>query len=151
MARDKGGPALAAQILATPMLDDRNETISSHQIDGIGVWDRGCNEVGWNALLGDRCKTDRVSMYAAPARAADLSNLPPTYIDCGSAEVFRDEDVAYASAIWAAGGIAELHIWAGGYHAFEGIVPQAAILVAAHETRTQFVARILGVAGRAVG
>ncbi len=151
MARDNGGPALAAQILATPMLDDRNETISSYQIDGIGVWDRGCNEVGWNALLGDRRKTDQVSMYAAPARATDLSGLPPTYVDCGSAEVFRDEDVAYASAIWAAGGIAELHIWAGGYHAFEAIVPQAAVSVAAHETRMQFVARILGVAGRAVG
>lgn len=150
MARDNGGPALAAQILVTPMLDDRNETISSYQIDGIGVWDRGSNEVGWNALLGDRRKTDQVSMYAAPARATDLSGLPPTYLDCGSAEVYRDEIVAFASDIWAAGGIAELHIWAGGYHAFEGIVPNAAISVAAHETRTQFVARILGVAGRAV-
>jgi hypothetical protein len=59
--------------------------------------------------------------------------------------------VVYASAIWAAGGVAELHIWAGGYHAFEEIVPQAAISVAAHETRTRFVARILGVASPAVG
>lgn len=44
MSREQKYPA--AQILATPMLDDRNETISSHQIDGIGVWDRGSNEVG---------------------------------------------------------------------------------------------------------
>ena len=69
MARDRGGPPLAAQILVCPMLDDRNETISSHQIDGIGLWDRGCNEAGWTALLGDRRNTDQFSIYAAPARA----------------------------------------------------------------------------------
>ena len=43
---------------------------------------------------GDR---RRVSIYAAPSRATDLSGLPPTFIDVGTAEVFRDEDVAYAS------------------------------------------------------
>lgn len=145
MARDKGGPALAAQMLLCPMLDDRNETISSYQIDGIGLWDRRSNDAGWDALLGDRRKTDQVSIYAAPARATDLSGLPPAYIDCGSAEVFRNEDVAYASAIWAAGGVAELHVWAGGFHSFDGMAPRAAVSVAARETRSRFVARILGV------
>lgn len=151
MARDKNGPALTAQILMCPMLDDRNETISSLQIDGIGLWDRGSNDAGWNALLGDRRRTDQVSIYAAPARAADLSGLPPAYIDCGSAEVFRDEDVAYASAIWAAGGVAELHVWAGGFHGFDGMAPRARISVAARETRTRFIARILGITGLTVG
>ena len=33
----------------------------------------------------------------------DLSGLPTTYIDTGSAEVFRDEDTDYATRIWAAG------------------------------------------------
>ncbi|HLJ69208.1 MAG TPA: alpha/beta hydrolase fold domain-containing protein [Chloroflexota bacterium] len=148
MARDHGGPALAAQILVCPMIDDRNDTISSRQFDGVGLWDRSANKVGWDALLGDRRGTDQVSIYAAPARATDLSGLPPAYIDCGSAEVFRDEDVAYASAIWAAGGTAELHIWAGGFHSFDGMVPQAAISVAARATRTEFVGRILGMSGR---
>jgi len=151
MARDKGGPALAAQMLLCPMLDDRNETISSYQIDGIGLWDRRSNDAGWDALLGDRRKTDQVSIYAAPARATDLSGLPPAYIDCGSAEVFRDEDVAYASAIWAAGGVAELHVWAGGFHSFDGMAPRAAVSVAARETRSRFVARILGVSELPVG
>jgi acetyl esterase/lipase len=151
MARDEGGPALAAQMLLCPMLDDRNQTISSHQIDGIGLWDRRSNQAGWDALLGDRRGTGRVSIYAAPARAADLSGLPPAYIDCGSAEVFRDEDVAYASAIWAAGGVAELHVWAGGFHSFGDMAPKAAVSVAARETRTRFVARILGVTDLTVG
>jgi acetyl esterase/lipase len=151
MARDRGGPALAAQILVCPMLDDRNETISSRQTDGIGLWDRRSNEAGWDALLGNRRGTDEVSIYAAPARATDLSGLPPAYIDCGSAEVFRDEDVAYASAIWAAGGVAELHIWAGGFHSFYDMAPQAAVSVAARETRTRFVARVLGISDLTVG
>ena len=76
-----------------------------------------------------------MSIYAAPARATDLSGLPPTYIEAGSAEVFRDEAVAFASGIWAAGGSAELHIWAGGFHGFQSIVPTAAVSRAAVRAR----------------
>ncbi|CAG9977405.1 unnamed protein product [Clonostachys byssicola] len=68
MARDKDGPKVCAQLLCTPMLDDR--------------------------LL----RQEGVSHLAAPARATDLSGLPPAYIDVSSAEPFRDEAVAYALA-----------------------------------------------------
>lgn len=80
--------------------DDRrpHTTVSSHQVDGFGVWDRGSNDTRWDALLGDRRKTEAVSIYGAPSRATDLTNLPPTFIDVTSAEVFRDEDLAYANA-----------------------------------------------------
>ncbi|MEV6981347.1 alpha/beta hydrolase [Sphaerisporangium sp. NPDC051017] len=144
LARDRGGPRLIGQLLICPMLDDRNETLSSHQYDGIGIWDRGSNETGWTALLGDRRGTDKVSIYAAPARATDLSGLPPAFIDVGSAEVFRDEDVAYAMGIWAAGGVADLHVWAGGLHGFSVMAPHAAVSAAANETRTNWTRRILG-------
>lgn len=143
IARDRGGPALAAQLLMCPMLDDRDATVSTRQIDGVGIWDRGSNVLGWTSLLGERRGTADVSIYAAPARATDLSNLPPAYIDCGSAEVFRDEDVAYASGIWAAGGQAELHVWAGGFHGFE-MVPHAAVSQAAKQARDGWIARVLG-------
>jgi len=123
--RDEGGPALAAQVLIYPMLDDRNETVSSHQFDGFGRWDRGSNETGWDAYLGDLRGSGQVPAYAAPARAADLSGLPPTFIDAGSAEVFRDEDVTFASRIWAAGGDCELHVWSAGFHAFDSAAPGA--------------------------
>lgn len=125
MARDRGGPVLRGQMLFYPMLDDRDESISTFQIQGVGVWDRGSNITGWSALLGERRGGADVSVYAAPSRATDLSGLPPAFIDCGSAEVFRDEDIAYASAIWACGGQAELHVWPGGFHAFEGLAPEA--------------------------
>ena len=142
LARDRGVPMPAAMLLMWPMLDDRNETVSARQIDGVGIWDRTSNETGWTALLGDRRGTADVSSYAAPARASDLSGLPPAYIEAGSAEVFRDEAVAFASGIWAAGGSAELHIWAGGFHGFQGIVPTAAVSRAAVQTREAWVRRM---------
>ena len=143
LARDRQGPALLGQVLMYPMIDDRNETVSSYQIDGEGVWDRTSNQTGWDALLGDRRGGDDVSIYAAPSRATDLSGLPPAIIDVGSAEVFRDEDVAYASSIWASGGVAELHVWPGGFHGFDLMAPHVPISQAMVATRTAWVARML--------
>jgi acetyl esterase/lipase len=51
LARDRGGPALAGQVLLCPMLDDRNDTPSALQMAGLGIWDRTANEAGWTALL----------------------------------------------------------------------------------------------------
>jgi len=144
LARDEDGPALAGQVLIYPMLDDRDQSVSTVQIDGVGMWDRGSNVTAWSALLGDRCGTDDVSVYAAPARATDLSGLPPAFIDCGSAEVFRDEDVAYATALWAAGVQAELHVWPGGFHGFDMIAPHSVLAKAMRTARDSWVARTLG-------
>lgn len=144
LARDRKGPALIGQLLIYPMLDDRDVSVSTLQIDGVGVWDRGSNLTGWGALLGDRRGTDDVSIYASPARAADLSDLPPAYIDCGSAEVFRDEDVAYATKLWEAGVQAELHVFAGGFHGFDMFAPHAAVSQSMLAARDNWVNRLLG-------
>ena len=145
MARDKGGPALAGQMLICPMLDDRNDTISSRQMAGLGVWDATANNTGWTALLGAARGGPDVSPYASPARETDLSGLPPTFIDVGSAETFRDEDVAYATRIWQAGGHAELHVWPGGFHGFDGMVPQAALSQEAKAARVRWLHRVLDI------
>jgi acetyl esterase/lipase len=144
LARDRGGPALAAQMLMCPMLDDRNDTPSARQMAGVGVWDRRSNETGWTALLGAARGGPDVSPYAAPARAADLSGLPPAFIDVGSAETFRDEAVTYASRIWQAGGVAELHVWPGGFHGYTGLVPQAALSRASIAAQRNWLLRVLG-------
>jgi acetyl esterase/lipase len=143
LARDRGGPALAAQLLMCPMLDDRNDTPSAWQMAGLGIWDRTANEVGWTALLGAARGGPDVSPYAAPARAADLSGLPPAFIDVGSAETFRDEAVTYASRIWLAGGVAELHVWPGGFHGFTGLAPQAAVSRDAAAAQLNWLRRVL--------
>ncbi|MFF0401163.1 alpha/beta hydrolase [Streptomyces sp. NPDC005248] len=143
LARDLGTPAIAAQMLICPMLDHRNTSTSSCQYsDGPGVWTREMNEFGWRCVLGD-LTGDQVPAYVSPALADDLSGLPTTYIDTGSAEVFRDEDTDYATRIWAAGGQAELHVWAGGFHGFDALYPQAHISATARRTRTDWLVRVL--------
>ena len=143
LARDLGTPAIAAQMLIGPMLDHRNTSTSSRQYsDGPGVWTRQMNEFGWRAVLGD-LTDEEVSQYISPALADYLSGLPTTYVDTGSAEVFRDEATEYATRIWAVGGQAELHIWAGGFHGFDALYPQAHISATARRTRTDWLARLL--------
>lgn len=144
MARDRQGPPLIGQMLIYPMLDDRNDTASGHQMDGLGVWDRDANAVGWTALLGDRRGGPDVSPYAAPARATDLSGLPPAFISVGSAETFRDEDIAYASRLWAAGGEAELHVWPGAFHGSDTMAPGAGLSRDSATARLGWLRRLLG-------
>lgn len=143
LARDRGGPEILGQVLMAPMLDDRNDTLSSVQMDGLGVWDRTSNETGWSALLGDAKGGPDVPSYAAAARATDLGGLPATFLDVGSAETFRDEVVSFASRIWAAGGDAELHVWPGGFHGFYMDVPDAQLSVAALRSRVDWLGRLL--------
>lgn len=143
MARDRRGPDLFGQLLLCPMLDDRNDTPSARQMAGLGVWDRTANDTGWRALLGDACGGADVSPYAAPARATDLSGLPPAFVDVGSAETFRDEDIAYAGRMMQAGGQVELHVWPGGFHGFDGFVPTAAVSRDAVAARANWLRRLL--------
>ncbi|MET8829558.1 alpha/beta hydrolase [Streptomyces sp. NPDC004610] len=142
LSRDRGGPRLIGQLLLCPMLDDRDRTVSTRQYEDAAIWNRRHNDVGWTALLGAAKGTDDVSPYAAPARATDLSGLPPAFIDTGSAEVFRDEDVDYASRIWVAGGQAELHVWAGGFHGFS-MFREATLSRAASDAAHNWMGRVL--------
>ncbi|MGW1721249.1 alpha/beta hydrolase [Streptomyces sp. NPDC002156] len=143
LLRDRKGPRPLGQLLMCPMLDDRNETVSSHQMAGLGVWDRTANETGWTALLGAERGGPDVSPYAAPARAQDLSGLPPAFLDVGSAETFRDEVVSYATRLWQAGGSAELHVWPGGFHGFDGFAPQATLSQACQTAQVAWLRRLL--------
>jgi acetyl esterase/lipase len=121
LARDRGFPALRFQMPIYPMIDDRNETPSSHEISDIGVWDRAGNIEAWKWYLGD----GKPDQYAAPARAEDLAGLPPTFIDVGTVDLFRDEDIAFAQRLMAAGVPTELHVTPGAYHSAEILAPAA--------------------------
>ncbi|WP_084958097.1 alpha/beta hydrolase [Thermoactinospora rubra] len=133
MARDRGGPAIAFQLLECPMLDDRNVTPSSAmEYDDALVWSRSNNLFGWRALLGD---LEEVPPYAAPARAEDLSGLPRTFIDVGELEVFRDECIDYAARLVRAGVSTEFHLYPGAFHGFDAFVPEADVSRRALATR----------------
>lgn len=127
MARDKGGPALCFQLPLYPMLDDRNQTPSSHEITHPALWNRANNLTAWEMVLGGPAGGAEVSPYAAPARAEDLSGLPPAYICIGQLDLFRDETLDYVTRLAQAGVDVEFHLYPGGYHGFEHVVPAAAV------------------------
>ena len=92
--------------------------------------------------IGRSVDEDDISQYEAPARATDLEGLPPTFIDCASAEPFRDEIVIFASRLWAAGVCAELHVWPGGPHGYDRIAPDAPMSKQAREARLAWLRRV---------
>jgi acetyl esterase/lipase len=126
LARDRGGPSVAFQMLLYPMLDDRCETPSGHEVETIGVFDGWASREGFQALLGERWGTPEVDAYAAPTRATDLTGLPPTWLDVGELDALRDEGIDYASRLLQAGVATDLHITPGCFHASEVFVPEAA-------------------------
>jgi acetyl esterase/lipase len=124
LARDRGGPPVAQQLLIYPMLDDRTR-MPDPQLLPFLTWTYDDNVTGWTALLGNSAGTDVVSPYAAPARATDLTGLPDTYLDTGDLDIFRDEDITYARRLSDAGVPTELHLHPGCPHAFEALARRA--------------------------
>jgi len=139
LARDRGFPAIRFQMPIYPMIDDTNETPSSHEITDIGIWDRAANIEAWQWYLGGG-KPDK---YAAPARAEDLTGLPPAFIDVGTVDMFRDEDIAFAMRLMQAGVPTELHVNPGAYHASEAFAPQTALSQRIWERRFDALRRAL--------
>jgi acetyl esterase/lipase len=141
LARDRSGPAIAGVQLFYPMLDDRGETASAKELADTAVWNRRLHDLAWSAYLGGTS----ANQYAAPARASDLSGLPPHYLDVGDLDLFLDEDVAYAGALGAAGVVVELYVESGAVHAFERVNPDAAVSRRAIARRLRWLATRLEV------
>lgn len=143
LARDRKGPQPSHQVLVSPMLDDRMKTPSSTMLEGFPS-DRNDIAFGWKAALGGGHGGPDVSPYVAPARAADLTGLPRTFLDCGGSDGFRDEVIEMAQRLSQAGVLVDLHLWGGGFHGFDFTAPDAAMSRAAKAARDEFVRRALG-------
>ena len=127
-ARDKGEVPICFQLLIYPMLDDRTgSTRSVPPSLGKFIWTAENNRFGWSALLGTPAGSATVPVNAVPSRVTDLSGLPPTWIGVGSLDLFVDEDIEYARRLIDAGVSTQLEIYPGGYHAFDLLVPSAAL------------------------
>jgi acetyl esterase len=127
LARDRGGPPIAFQYLNVPELDDRLATESMTVFTDTPLFNRPAAVTSWDCYLGlDRAGGEDVSVYAAPARATDLSGLPPTYIAVMEFDPLRDEGIAYAQALLAAGVTVELHLFPGTFHG-SSLVEYAAV------------------------
>lgn len=144
--QDGKGPRICFQLLDAPMLDDRTGTgTDPHPHTGHFIWTPEKNRFGWRALLGVEPGGPDVPAAAVPARAADVSDLPPTFITVGALDLFLEEDMEFIRRLTRAGVAAELHVIPGAYHGFalaQGS-PQVAQTAALRQTA---LARALGIA-----
>ena len=69
------------------MLDDRTTSPDPALVPFL-TWTFDDNVTGWSALLGERAGSDDVPAFASPARALDVSGLPPNYLDVGELDIF---------------------------------------------------------------
>jgi acetyl esterase len=117
LVRDRGGPAIAFQYLGLPEIDDRLQTASMRAFTDTPIFNRPAAAFSWDAYLGDGVAGSAdVPAYAAPARATDLSGLPPAYVSAMEFDPLRDEGISYALALQAAGNQVELHLFPGTFH-----------------------------------
>ncbi len=123
LARDRGRPSLCFQALGIPELDDRLDTPSMHAFTDTPMWSRHQAERSWELYLGGRA----ADQYAAPARADDLSGLPPAYVVTCELDPLRDEGLTYAMRLLAAGVSTEVHCYPGTFHGTT-IVREAAVV-----------------------
>ena len=134
LARDLGGPTLCFQMLLIPELDDRLETPSMRTFVDTPLWNRPLAELSWKAYLGADAGAADVPVYAAPARATDLSGLPPAYISTAENDPLRDEGILYGLRLLQAGVSVELHQFPGTFHGSTLVTSAAISRRAQHES-----------------
>jgi acetyl esterase len=126
MARDRGGPELCFQLLGIPELDDRLDTQSMRDYVDTPLWNRPNAIYSWTAYLGGEPGGEDISPYAAPARATDLSGLPPAFVTTCQYDPLRDEGIEYARRLAHAGVPTELHQYPATFHG-SSLIESAAI------------------------
>jgi acetyl esterase/lipase len=99
-------------MLNQPALDDRQDTWSARNFTDTPFLTRDKVAQLWRHYLG----SGPASPYAAPARATDLSGLPPAYIATAEFDPNRDDAIAYALRLLQAGVSVEVHQWPGTFH-----------------------------------
>ncbi len=110
MARDAGGPRILGQLLVTPVTDS-DMSRGSYQENAEGyVLTTPLMHWFWDHYADP---ADRSDPKASPLRG-DLSNLPPAVVVTSEFDPLRDEGIAYAEALAAAGVTVE-HVAAHGH------------------------------------
>lgn len=141
VARDRGTPTLAAQVLVYPALDPTRGT-GSYRENGTGyILDDPGMEWFWRQYLCDDANAK--NPLAAPACADDLSRLPASTVITAEFDPLRDEGEAYASRLAAAGVPTTSRRMAGMLHGFLGMPEMfgeadEAIAIAARALREAF-------------
>jgi acetyl esterase len=120
-ARDEHGPELALQILVYPVADHDFTTASYEQYADAGlILNRQEMVWFWDHYVPD--PAERSHPYASPLRAEDLSGLPPAHVVIAEYDPLRDEGLAYAARLEAAGVPVTVKRYDDQIHAFFALV-----------------------------
>lgn len=134
-ARDDDGPMVAGLLLIYPMLDDRWYVLDP-ALEAVATWTYDDHVTAWQAYAGVGGAT---SPYAAPLRAADLTGLPPTYLEVGELDIFRGEVTELARRLLESHVPLEFHLHPAVPHAFELFAPTAGVSQRAWQDRVRAV------------
>jgi acetyl esterase len=116
MARDRGGPPLAFQLLVYPIADFAFDTDSYREnAEGYLLTEKMMRSF-WHHYLGD--EADGAHPYASPLRAEELGALPPALVLTAEFDPLRDEGEAYAARLARAGVPTTLRRYDGMFHGF---------------------------------
>jgi acetyl esterase len=115
-ARGAGGPAPAVQLLIYPAVDPALDTSSAREYaEGYGL-STADMRWSWEQYVPD--PRDRSDPLVAPLRAEQLGGLPPAIVVTAEFDILRDEGLAYADRLEAAGVPVFRHHYDGTVHGF---------------------------------
>jgi acetyl esterase/lipase len=121
-ARDERTVKPVLQLLTYPMLDDRPAFKADPDAKHRRVMGQGMNRLGWESYLRGGDPDD-----AVPARATDLSGLPPAWIGVGTLDLLFNECVEYADRLKQSGVPCALEAVPGAFHGFDLFAPKAGV------------------------
>jgi acetyl esterase len=119
-------------MLVYPALDPRMESASYDEFGDLPLLTRDAMAFCWRTYLGSEEGPAAAEPDAAPLRATDLAGAPPAYIAVAGHDVLRDDGVAYARALEAAGvpvALREFEDMSHGFMRWGGVVDRARELV----------------------
>lgn len=116
LARDRGGPSIAFQLLVYPALSFRRDAPSQREF-AEGYW-LSAEQVDWFWERYVPAPADGESAYASPLLAPSLQGLPPALIVTAECDPLRDEGEDYARRLRDAGVACELRRYDGMFHGF---------------------------------
>ena len=102
LAREKGGPKLAYQLLLFPNTQMGGETVIAERIRG-GLFPGTPHHRAFQQPLSAAAAWTRIAANISPLRAKDFAGLPPAYVMLGGYDPLHDEGLAYAEKLRAAG------------------------------------------------
>jgi acetyl esterase len=123
MARDRGRPTIALQLLVSPVLGRPEDGRASYDTYADGFF-LSRESMEWFFRQYPRDAADLSNPYMVPLAAEDLGGVAPALILSAECDVLHDEASDYAQRLTDAGVPAELVEYAGHIHGFFGLLDQ---------------------------